>query len=211
MRRPIRPSLLRSTALTALAALHPPARSALAVAATHAADLHEPFMRAALAEAAAAFEADEVPIGAVLVRDGAIVAAAHNQVERLQDASAHAEMLCMREAAAAATHWRLSEATLYCTIEPCPMCLAALHAFRVGRLVYGAPNPRMGAVESALRLAADVPHPYHELEVTGGVLADDAGELMRSFFRRRREQGPYVPPAAAAAAGDDEDAGGAAL
>ena len=106
--------------------------------------------RLTLLEAEIAFEEGEVPIGAVLVRDGAILAASHNRVEALRDASAHAEMLCARAAATAEGTWRLSETTLYCTVEPCPMCLAALHAFRIERLVYGTTNPRLGAVESAL-------------------------------------------------------------
>ena len=149
-------------------------------------------MRAALIEADLAFAEDEVPIGAVLVRDGAIVSAAHNQVEQLCDASAHAEMLCLRRAAAAAPTWRLNATTLYCTVEPCPMCLAALHAFRVERLVYGAQNPRLGAVEGAMRPTHGAPHPYHDqIAFTGGVLATETGELMRAFFRKQRQRPGY--------------------
>ena len=154
----------------------------------------EHFMRAAIIEAQQAFAEDEVPIGAVLVHDGKIVSAEHNRVERLRDASAHAELLCMRSAAAAAPQWRLSNSTLYVTLEPCPMCLAALHAFRVDRVVYGALNKRMGAIESALKPMAATQHPYHDLEILGGVLEDECGALMREFFQRRRERGPYVPP-----------------
>ena len=151
------------------------------------------FMDEALREAERAFAAGEVPIGAILVRGGNVVARACNQVETLQDASAHAEMLCARAGAAAAGSWRLSEHTLYCTVEPCPMCMAALHAFRIERLVYGAPNPRMGAVVSALRPAGEAANhsPYHTLSITGGVQSERCGELMKSFFRRRRGDAPY--------------------
>lgn len=156
--------------------------------------LDETFMRAALAEAELAFAADEVPIGAVLVREGKIVAAAHNRVERMRDASAHAEMLCLRAAAREASTWRLNASTLYCTVEPCPMCLAALHQFRVERLVYGAANPRLGAVEGGMRPSSGTSHPFHEhIETTGGVLAQETGDLMRRFFRKRRQEPAYAP------------------
>jgi tRNA(adenine34) deaminase len=149
------------------------------------------WMAHALREAEKAFAAKEVPIGAVLVRDGVQISAAHNRVESLHDASAHAEMLCVRAASAAAATWRLHGTTLYCTVEPCAMCLAALHAFRVERLVYGAPNTRLGAIEGDMRAISDVPHPYHALRVTSGVRADDAAHLMREFFRGRREEPRY--------------------
>lgn len=156
------------------------------------------FMHHALAEAEKAFASREVPIGAVLVRNGEVVAAARNRVEELRDASAHAELLCMRTAAQEQSTWRLNAlgpSTLYVTLEPCPMCLAALHAFRVDRLVYAAPNERMGAIESSLRAQAPATeHPYHTLDITGGVLAEPAAELMRAFFRERRKRGPWVPP-----------------
>ena len=164
------------------------------------------FMRLALTEAEHAAASGEVPIGAVLVRDGAVVASARNRVEELCDASAHAELLCMRAAAEAHSTWRLNvpkASTLYVTLEPCPMCLAAMHAFRVSRVVYGAPNERMGAIDGKLRsLTPAEQHPYHSLDVTGGVLAESAGELMRRFFRERRERGPWVPPELL----DDDDA-----
>ena len=152
----------------------------------------ERFMRLALREAEKAYAAGEVPIGAVLVRGGEALVAERNRVEELSDASAHAEMNCMR---AAAKHegWRLAESTLYCTVEPCPMCLAAVYAFRVPRLVYGTTNPRLGAVESATALGVPAgAHPFHDIETTGGVLADDAAELMKSFFRKRRVSAPEV-------------------
>ena len=106
------------------------------------------FMQLALAQASLAFQAGEIPIGAVLVRGGECIAAERNRVEELQDASAHAEMLCLRSGSAALHSWRLLGTTLYVTVEPCPMCLAASHAFRIDRLVYGTVNPRLGAVES---------------------------------------------------------------
>ena len=164
----------------------------------------EHFMHAAKLEAEQAFAEGEVPIGAVLVRDGRVVSAEHNRVEANRYASAHAELLCMRSAAAASPQWRLSSSTLYVTVEPCPMCLAALYAFRVDRLVYGAPNTRMGAIEGGLRpTGPPAAHPYHTLDITGGILAGECGELMKAFFRRRREQGPYVPPEAYDATGCD--------
>ena len=150
----------------------------------------EHFMMEALRQAEAAMAIGEVPIGAVIVRDGIILAAEHNRVESLRDASAHAEMLCARTAAANGPPggWRLESTTLYCTVEPCPMCLAALHAFRVRRLVYGAPNLRLGAVEGDLWPREGAPHPFHnQMHVTGGILTEPAAELMRSFFRSRRQ------------------------
>ena len=165
---------------------------ARALCASAAASDDERFMRLALREAEKAYAAGEVPIGAVLVRGGEALVAERNRVEELSDASAHAEMNCMR---AAAKHegWRLAESTLYCTVEPCPMCLAAVYAFRVPRLVYGTTNPRLGAVESATALGVPAgAHPFHDIETTGGVLADDAAELMKSFFRKRRVSAPEV-------------------
>ena len=190
-------SLSRMVLLLAAAASHLRPRSWAARApiarlcASVAAD-DERFMRIALREAEKAYAAGEVPIGAVLVRGGEALVAERNRVEELSDASAHAEMNCMR---AAAKHegWRLAESTLYCTVEPCPMCLAAVYAFRVPRLVYGTTNPRLGAVESATALGVPAgAHPFHDIETTGGVLADDAAELMKSFFRKRRASAPEV-------------------
>lgn len=144
-------------------------------------------MRLALQQAEAAATAGEVPIGAVAVRDGEVLASAHNRVEALQDASAHAEMLCARAAAAATGGWRLQNTTLYCTVEPCPMCLAALHAFRIERLVYGTTNPRLGAHVGDMRTTQPLnEHPFHTVDVTGGVLDGPASDLMKSFFRGRR-------------------------
>ena len=158
---------------------------------TAAAAADREWMAHALREAEHAFAADEVPIGAVLVRDGAILTRAHNRVEMDHDASAHAEMLCLRSAAADLGTWRLNATTLYVTVEPCALCLAALQAFRVERLVYGAPNTRMGAIESDMRAISEVQHPYHELEVEGGVRGEEAADLMRRFFQGRRDEPRY--------------------
>jgi tRNA(adenine34) deaminase len=146
------------------------------------------FMRLALAQASLAFQAGEIPIGSVLVRGGECIAAERNRVEELQDASAHAEMLCLRSGSAALHSWRLLGTTLYVTVEPCPMCLAASHAFRIDRLVYGTVNPRLGAVESSMAQHShpNDEHPFHSFEISGGVLADEAGEIMKRFFERRR-------------------------
>jgi tRNA(adenine34) deaminase len=150
--------------------------------------LDEAYMRLALAEAAAAGEAGEVPIGAVLRMGDAVLASGRNSVEQLRDASAHAEMLCLRAAAAVAGNWRLNlrPSTLYVTVEPCPMCLAAIYAFRVGRLVYATENTRLGAVTGAMRIPTD--HPFHTLQVDSGILRPEAAALMQEFFRRRRIQ-----------------------
>ena len=147
---------------------------------------HDRWMQRALDLADAAVRQGEVPVGAVLVSpSGEVIAAARNQVETLSDASAHAEMLCLREAARKTRNWRLHGATMYCTLEPCAMCLAAMQAFRIERLVYGAPDLRLGAVESWVELL-EHRHPFHTLDVRGGVLADDAAAMMREFFAARR-------------------------
>lgn len=144
------------------------------------------FMREALKEARKAFEADEVPIGAVLVYEDRIVARGHNQVELLQDATAHAEMLCLTSASSVFKNWRLVDTTLYCTVEPCTMCGGALLAARVGRLVYGAREPRQGADGSWIDLFTKR-HAMHQVVVTGGVLEAEAAALLVEFFRAKRD------------------------
>lgn len=144
------------------------------------------FMREALKEAKRAFAKEEVPVGAVLVLEGKIIARAHNQVEMLQDATAHAEMLCMTMGSSYLSNWRLLKTTLYSTVEPCVMCAGALFLSRVGRLVYGAPDLRHGGCGSFIDLF-DKKHPTHTLEITRGVLADEAAMLMQTFFRKRRD------------------------
>lgn len=149
--------------------------------------MDEQWMRLALEEASKAFTLGEVPVGAVLVCDGQVVAAAHNSVEALQDPSAHAELLCLRRAAQALGNWRLLRCTLYCTLEPCLMCAGALIQSRVSRLVWGAPDIRQGAHGSFINVL-DRPHPIHNLEITTGVLAEECGALLREFFRTVREK-----------------------
>lgn len=145
----------------------------------------EQFMEEALAEARHAFEAGEVPVGAVVVVGGMIIGRAHNAPITLRDPTAHAEIVALREAARKARNYRLTGATLYATVEPCAMCAGgALHA-RVARLVYGAPDPKAGAVESLHRLLDDV-RLNHRIEVVGGVLAEESAALLRAFFEARR-------------------------
>lgn len=143
------------------------------------------FMEEALAEARHAFEAGEVPVGAVVVVAGTIIGRAHNAPIALGDPTAHAEIVALREAARKAGNYRLTGATLYATVEPCAMCAgAALHA-RVTRLVYGAPDPKAGAVESLYRLLDDR-RLNHRIETVGGVLAAESALLLRAFFETRR-------------------------
>jgi tRNA(adenine34) deaminase len=145
----------------------------------------EEAMQIALEEARAAVEHGDVPIGAVVLVDGAVVARAHNERERLGDPTAHAEILALRSAAAARGRWRLEDATLVVTLEPCPMCAGALVAARVARLVFGADDPKAGAAGSLYNLCAD-PRLNHELEVTDGVLGSEAAQLLSEFFQARR-------------------------
>jgi tRNA(adenine34) deaminase len=143
------------------------------------------FMRAALDEARRGLEAGEVPVGAVVVLDGAIVARAHNAPIALADPTAHAEILALREAGRKTGNYRLPGATLYVTVEPCAMCCgAALHA-RVARVVYGAADPKAGAVESLHRLLDDA-RLNHRVAATGGVRAAEAAALLREFFETKR-------------------------
>jgi tRNA(adenine34) deaminase len=142
-------------------------------------------MAIALEEAVAALEHDDVPIGAVVVRGGEVVSRRHNERERAGDPTAHAEVLALRDAAAALGGWRLGGATLYVTLEPCPMCAGALVAARVDRVVFGAADPKAGACGSLYNLCVD-PRLNHEVEVRAGVLADEAAELLGRFFAKRR-------------------------
>ena len=147
------------------------------------------FMGLALAEARQAAAAGEVPIGAVLILGDEVVSRAHNLREAGKDATAHAEMLAIREACHKLGRWRLTGTTLYVTIEPCPMCAGALVMSRVSRLVYGSPDFRAGAVESLFNI---VQHPAlnHRLEVTAGVRQDECAAVMQEFFRERRRSAP---------------------
>jgi tRNA(adenine34) deaminase len=142
-------------------------------------------MRLALDEAAAAIGHEDVPIGAVLVRDNQILAAAHNERELRSDPTAHAEVLALRAAAESIGEWRLEGSTLYVTLEPCPMCAGALVLARVQRLVYGPQDPRSGAALSLYNIVAD-PRLNHQVEVTPGVLEEESAALLTKFFEGHR-------------------------
>lgn len=147
--------------------------------------LDEFFMQFALAEAAAAGAAGEVPIGAIVVKAGQIVGRGHNRPIGLCDPTAHAEILAIREAGQAAGNYRLTGATLYVTIEPCAMCAGALVNARFGRVVFGAHDTRAGAIESVFAVCSNGSL-NHKVEATGGVCAEEARNMMRAFFRMRR-------------------------
>ena len=144
------------------------------------------FMKEALKEAKKAFEKEEPPVGAVIVRDGEIIARGHNLRESLQDPTAHAEMLAIRAAAAKLGRWRLSDCDIYVTLEPCFMCAGAMVLARFNRLVYGAEDPKSGAVDSLKNLVSDE-RLNHQVEVKSGVLAAECGGLLRDFFSSRRK------------------------
>ena len=142
-------------------------------------------MRLALEQATAALAHGDVPIGAVVVRDGEVVAARHNERELTGDPTAHAEVLAIRDAAHVVGHWRLLDCALYVTLEPCVMCAGALVNARIGRVVYGATDPKAGAVTSLYEVLAD-PRLNHRPPVEGGVCAEQCGALLREFFASRR-------------------------
>jgi len=143
------------------------------------------FMREALRMAARAYEAEEVPIGAVVVREGKIIARAFNQVELLKDATAHAEMLALTQAEAALGDWRLNECDLFVTKEPCPMCAGALVHVRMRRVVFGCPDARGGAAGGLLNLLQN-PALNHQCDIAAGVLGNECADLLQSFFREKR-------------------------
>ena len=145
----------------------------------------EAAMVVAIAEARLAGEHGDVPVGAVVLRDGHVIAQRHNEREAAGDPTAHAELLALRDAAKVVGHWRLGDCTLVVTLEPCFMCAGALVNARVKRLVFGARDERFGAVESVFRLC-DASSLNHQIEVVSGVLAEDCRRLMRDFFRARR-------------------------
>jgi len=145
------------------------------------------FMRDALRQAEKAYAADEVPIGAIVVRHGKIIARAHNQVELLKDATAHAEMLALTQAEAAVGDWRLTDCDLYVTKEPCAMCAGALVHTRIRRVVFGCGDPVAGAAGSVVNLL-QMPGFNHMGDITSGVLQDECAAILRNFFRRRREE-----------------------
>jgi tRNA(adenine34) deaminase len=143
------------------------------------------FMRLAIREAERALKHDDVPIGAVLVRDGEVVAAAHNERELRQDPTAHAELIALREAAHAGGSWRVLDSALYVTLEPCAMCAGAIVLARVPRVVFGATDPKAGACGSVLDVLGE-PRLNHRPSVAGGLLAPECGELLSAFFASRR-------------------------
>lgn len=147
----------------------------------------ERFMLEALKEAWKAYQREEVPVGAVLVQNGQVIARGHNQVEMLQDATAHAEMLCITAGEVALENWRLAETILYCTVEPCSMCAGAMLLTRIPQLVWAAPDLRHGANGSWIDLF-DKPHPMHSIVIRHGILQEPAAALMRQFFQKRREE-----------------------
>jgi len=142
-------------------------------------------MERALAQARQAAAIGEVPVGAVLVRNGSVLVEAHNLIETTPDATAHAEMLALQEAARLTQSWRLDGFTLYVTLEPCPMCAGAMALARIARLVYGTPDPRKGAVDSVYDVLRH-PANNHRVEISSGLLAEPAGRLLREFFAARR-------------------------
>lgn len=144
------------------------------------------YMGEALRQAGRAEKADEVPIGAVVVRQGKVIARAHNQVETLKDATAHAEMLAMTQAQEAVGDWRLNDCTLYVTKEPCPMCAGALVHVRMGRVVFGASDPKAGAAGGVINLL-QWPSFNHHCEITQGVREEECRLRLQSFFRKKRD------------------------
>jgi tRNA(adenine34) deaminase len=145
----------------------------------------EYFMRLAIREAERALEHEDVPIGAVVVREGEVIGAAHNERELRQDPTAHAEILALREASAAVGSWRVLDSVLYVTLEPCVMCAGAIVLARVPRVVYGTVDPKAGAAGSVLDVLAE-PRLNHRPEVAGGLLATDCAVLLTDFFGTRR-------------------------
>lgn len=150
------------------------------------------FMHEALRQAQKGYEADEVPVGAVVVRAGKIIARAYNQVELLKDATAHAEMLALTQAEAAVGDWRLTDCDLYVTKEPCAMCAGALVHVRIQRVIFGCADPRAGAAGSVINLL-QLPSLNHQCDITSGVLQNECSVILQDFFRKRRDQQTEAP------------------
>ncbi|GMT47213.1 MAG: tRNA-specific adenosine deaminase [bacterium] len=148
------------------------------------------YMQSALEEARRAFEADEVPVGALVVKEGVILSRTHNLMEALRDPTAHAEVLAIREAAGKLGNWRLEGATLYVTKEPCPMCAGAIVNARVSRVVYGCRDGKGGAADSLYHILTDK-RLNHQAEVVSGLLSEESAGLLKEFFRNRRT-GPGI-------------------
>ena len=151
-------------------------------------DIHSVYMNMALEQAQAAFYADEVPVGAIIVCQEKVVAAAHNQREMLHDPTAHAEMIAITQAAEGLQSWRLSDCTLYVTLEPCPMCAGAILQARIRKIVYGAMDPKAGAAHSLFQLLGDA-RLNHQSEVISGVESERCGRILTEFFQKKRAEG----------------------
>jgi tRNA(adenine34) deaminase len=171
--------------------VNPTFENAMAQDPSAAVPAHEEFMRRALREAEAALAEDEVPIGSVIVYDdptnnsSRVIAAAHNQREQLRDPTAHAEMIAITQAAQALSNWRLERCTLYVTLEPCPMCAGAIVLARMPRVVFGAADPKAGAVTTLFQMLDDS-RLNHRAEVIAGVLAVPCGQILSKFFAEKR-------------------------
>src|SRR5436189_5654590 len=152
----------------------------------------EQFMREALRQAKKAYEADEVPVGAVIVRAGKIIGRAHNQVELLKDATAHAEMLALTQAEAAVGDWRLTECDLYVTKEPCAMCAGAAVHTRIRRVIFGCADPAAGAAGSVINLL-QMRGLKHRCDIASGVLQNECAAILQNFFRQRRSEQTEYP------------------
>ena len=150
------------------------------------------FMREALRQAQRAYAADEVPVGAVVVRGGKIIARAHNQVELLKDATAHAEMLALTQAEEGVADWRLTDCDLYVTKEPCAMCAGALVHTRIRRVIFGCTDPSAGAAGSIINLL-QMPAFNHRCQITSAVLRKECAAILQDFFRKRREEQTESP------------------
>lgn len=149
---------------------------------------HEYFMKKAIQQAVAAYEVDEVPVGAIIVHEQRIIGAAHNQRIQLRDPTAHAEMLAITQAAQALDDWRLENSTLYVTLEPCPMCAGAILQSRIPNVVFGALDNKGGAVMSKFQLLSDQ-RLNHQCNIVSGVMGNDCGQILTMFFQEKRAQG----------------------
>jgi tRNA(adenine34) deaminase len=149
-------------------------------------DFDERFMTQALNEARKAYQADEVPVGCIIVHDGLVIGRGYNRTESLQDPTAHAEILAITAASEHLSSWRLSGCTAYCTLEPCAMCAGALVLARVDRLVFGTPDPKFGACVSIFKIVQDS-RLNHRMALSMGILADDCAQLMQDFFKKKRK------------------------
>lgn len=145
------------------------------------------FMNQALKEARQAYDEDEVPVGCVIVKDNKIIARGHNTTEKLQDPTAHAEILCIGAAAQYLENWRLVDTVLYCTLEPCLMCAGAIQQARIRRIVWAAPDLRLGAGGSWINVFKEK-HPFHQVECCSGICREDTEQLMKQFFIGKRKE-----------------------